>query len=187
MKVLPPPGPARTRQLLLLGVVLIGAAFAVSRYVTRGPAITPPPTSNSPTRPAPSVDAKKPMPQPLELDKLEPVPEEPETTRNPFRFGTKPAPPAPPAPAYTPPPAQPPSLVPPVPRVDPIPLKFIGRVVLPDKKVIASLSDGKGNVLQGVEGQILDGRYRIVRIGEESLVIEHVNGTGRTTLPLKGS
>ena len=35
------------------------------------------------------------------------------------------------------------------------------------------------------EGQIIDGRYRIVKIGEESLIIEYANGTGRTNLPLR--
>ena len=34
-------------------------------------------------------------------------------------------------------------------------------------------------------GAMQDGRYRIVKIGEESLVIEYANGTGRTVLPLR--
>jgi hypothetical protein len=126
------------------------------------------------------------MPQPVQLEKLEPVSEEPATTRNPFRFGTKPAPPPPPAPTYVAPPAPPPG-PPPPPPIPPIPLKFIGRVVMPDRRVIASLSDGKGNVLRGMEGQIVDGRYRVVKIGEESIVMEYVNGTGRQTLQLRGS
>jgi hypothetical protein len=37
-----------------------------------------------------------------------------------------------------------------------------------------------------MEGQIIDGRYRIVKIGEESIVMEYVNGTGRQTLQLRG-
>jgi hypothetical protein len=108
------------------------------------------------------------MPQPVQLEKLEPVSEEPATTRNPFRFGTKPAPPPPPAPTYVAPPAPPPG-PPPPPPIPPIPLKFIGRVVMPDRRVIA------------------DGRYRVVKIGEESIVMEYVNGTGRQTLQLRGS
>ena len=95
-----------------------------------------------------------------------------------------------PAPAYVPPPAPvapPVPAGPPPPRVDPITLKFIGRIVLPDKKVVVTLSDGKGNIMSATEGQVVDGRYRIVRIGEESLVIEYLNGTGRATLALRGS
>jgi hypothetical protein len=42
-------------------------------------------------------------------------------------------------------------------------------------------------VFRALEGQVVDGRYRVVKIGEESLVIEYVNGTGRMTLPLRGS
>jgi hypothetical protein len=64
-------------------------------------------------------------------------------------------------------------------------LKFIGRVVLPDKRVVAALSDNKGSVFEATEGQVVDGRFRVVKIGEESLIVEYVNGTGRTTLPMR--
>jgi hypothetical protein len=74
-----------------------------------------------------------------------------------------------------------------VPQVPRIPLTFIGRVVLPGREVVAVLADDRGSRYEATEGQIVDGRYRVVRIGEESLVIEHANGTGRTTLQLKGS
>jgi hypothetical protein len=194
MNVLPPPGPARTRQLALLGALLIGAAYALSRVFGGGPASQPPPASNPqvratvPTPPATgAAGEQKTMPERVQLEKLEPVPEEPAATRNPFRFGTKPAPPAPPTPAHVAPaPPTQPSEPPPPPPVPAIPLKFIGRVVMPDKRVVASLSDGKGSVLRGMEGQIIDGRYRVVKIGEESIVMEYVNGTGRQTLQLRG-
>jgi hypothetical protein len=189
MKFLPPAGPARNRQLILLGVLLIGAAYALSSLFGGAPASPPPLTSNSPAKAVTTADAgKSAQPEKVALEKLEPVPEEPAASRNPFRFGVKAAPPPPPAPAYVPPvaPMPPPVTAPPVPQVPPIPLKFIGRLVLPNKQVVASLSDGKGNVISGSEGQVIDGRYRIVRIGEESIVIEYLNGTGRTTLPLRG-
>jgi hypothetical protein len=193
MKILPPPGAARTRQLALLGALLVAATYVLWRALGAGPASPPPPASNPQVRSAPAAPAAgsagagpKTMPQPVQLGKLEPVPDEPAATRNPFRFGVKPVPPPPPAPAYVPPPVQPPG-PPPPPPVPPIPLKFIGRVVMPDNRVIASLSDGRGSVLRGMEGQIIDGRYRVVKIGEESIVMEYVNGTGRQTLPLRGS
>ena len=97
--------------------------------------------------------------------------------------------PAPPTPAYVPSaptaPTGPPG-PPPPPPVPPITLSFIGRMVMPDKKIVAMFSDGKGGDFQGLEGQIIDGRYRLVRIGEESVIIEYVNGTGRTTRPMRG-
>jgi hypothetical protein len=193
VNVLPPPGPQRTRQLALL--VLLAAAAAVVIWRTlgpsapaAGPAMPPAAASNSATGPAAvpaSGQIALALPPPLEMDKLESGPDEPVATRNPFRFGTPPPPPASlrPVPAYVPPAAA----LPPVPQgPPPIPLAFIGRSVWPDKRVIAALRDTKnGVVLEGAEGQTVDGRYRIVRIGEESLVIEYVNGTGRTTLQLR--
>lgn len=187
MKLLPPAGPARTRQLALLGVLLSAAVYAVSRMLptdTAGPAVS---TSNSQTRPASTIESPKVMPQPLELDKLEPVPEPPVASRNPFSFGTRPAEPGPPASAFVPPSAPPKPTAPPAPMVPPIPLKFIGRVMLPERRVVAVLADEHGNHYEVTEGQIVDGRYRVVKIGEESLVIEYVNGTGRTTMQLRGS
>jgi hypothetical protein len=191
MKFLPPPGPARTRQLALLGVLMIGAAYALSRLGTSGaPARPPIPASNIQTaaRPAQKAAAASTSPQPLQLDKLEPVEELPPTARDPFRFGVRPPPPPPPAPPYVPPPPQPPPrpVVPPGPVIPPITLKFIGRVVRPDRRVVATLSDGR-QVFEATEGMIVDGRYRLLKIGEESLLIEYVDGTGRATLPLRGS
>ena len=39
---------------------------------------------------------------------------------------------------------------------------------------------------QAQEGGIVDGRYRLVKIGLESVVIEHLDGSGRTTLAQTG-
>ena len=59
-----------------------------------------------------------------------------------------------------------------VPTVPPIPLKFIGRVVMPDKSWSRRFGREGNNVLTGTEGQVIDGRYRIIRIGEESVIVE---------------
>lgn len=126
------------------------------------------------------------MPQALKLERLEPVPDSPSATRDPFRFGVRPPPPPPPAPPYVPPPPPPRPAAPPPPTVPPIRLTFVGRVVQPDKRVVAVLSDGKGGLFRTLEGQVVDGRYRVVRIGEESLLIEYLDGTGRMTVPLRG-
>ena len=190
MTLLPPPGPARTRQLALLGALLVAAAYALSRLGTgTAPARPPLPASNIQTTARPQkAAAPSTTPQALQLEKLEPVEELAPTTRDPFRFGTRPPPPAPPPPPFVPPPAPPPPrpVVPPGPVIPAIPLKFIGRVVRPNRQVVATLADGRG-VFEATEGQIVDGRYRLVKIGEESLLIEYVDGTGRTTLPLRGS
>jgi hypothetical protein len=186
MKLLPPPGPARTRQLALLGVLVVAAAYALSRLMGSGPAGVGVPASNPQMPAAAAIQSPGAMPQPLALEKLEPVADMPESTRNPFRFGTRPAPPPPAAPPAMPP-SMPPSMpsTPATPAGPTISLKFIGRVVLPDQKLIAVLADERGNRFEALEGQIVDGRYRIVKIGEESLVIEFADGTGRRTLQLR--
>ena len=74
---------------------------------------------------------------------------------------------------------------PPPPPIPPITLKFIGVISSDSIGKIAGLSDGKF-VYRGREGQTIEGRYRIVKIGEESIQIEYVNGTGRQTIRLSG-
>jgi hypothetical protein len=110
--------------------------------------------------------------------------------RNLFRFKPKPPPPPPPpvkvapAPAGPPPPPPPPPGPPPVP---PITLKFIGIVDVPGRnQKIAALSDGR-TTFHGVEGDIIEGRYRILKIGVESIEIAYVDGRGRQTIRLTGS
>jgi hypothetical protein len=51
---------------------------------------------------------------------------------------------------------------------------------------IAALSDGRFTYY-GREGDIIDGRYRIVRIGVESIEMVHVDGRGPQTIRLSGS
>ena len=130
------------------------------------------------------------LPPALKLAALEPVEGKPAANRNPFRFGEPPPPPAPPpkppvvapTPVVTPPPGPPP----PPPGPPPIQLKFIGVIQLPNGQKRAALSDGRGT-LSGGEGDVIDGRYRIVKIGVESIVMEYVDGKGRQTIPLRGT
>ena len=82
------------------------------------------------------------------------------------------APPAPIVPAGPPPPP-------------PITLKFIGIVKKADGTRIAVLSDGK-RPIYGVEGQEIEGRYRILKIGLESIEMSYIDGRGRQTIRLNG-
>ncbi len=81
-----------------------------------------------------------------------------------------------------------PVLLPPgPPPLPPIPFKFIGLVEgTAGTKKIAVLSDSKGLVVHGSEGTIIDGRFRILSIGTESLDIAYADGRGRQTLRLTG-
>jgi len=106
-----------------------------------------------------------------------------EVERNPFRFRPPPAPPSPKLlPPQVPAGPPPPPLPPPIP---PIPLRFMGTVEGPGIK-LAALTDCKGFTYQGREGEPIDGRYTLVRIGQESIVMEYLNGTGRTTIRKSG-
>ena len=106
--------------------------------------------------------------------------------RDVFRFRPKAPPPVPPrtqpampvnpAPTGPPPPAPTP----------PIALKFIGLVESPSRaQRIAVLSDGRNLPFYGKEGDIIEGRYRILKIGVESIEIAYVDGRGRQTIRIQ--
>jgi len=106
--------------------------------------------------------------------------------RNLFRFKPKAPPPPPPQAERPPPPVTPvPTGPPPAPPVPPIPLKFIGTLERGGQK-IAILSDSAGHVSYGPEGATIDGRYRIIRIGAESIEMTYVDGRGRQTIRFTG-
>ncbi len=110
--------------------------------------------------------------------------------RNLFRFKSEAGPasarrPVTPAPAE--PPAPPvPIGPPPPPSMPPIPFKFIGVLEVPGQSQrVAILSDPRG-VYHGREGDIIEGRYRILKIGVESIEMAEVDGRGRQTIRLSG-
>jgi hypothetical protein len=106
--------------------------------------------------------------------------------RNLFRFKPKPPPPPPPkvtAPAET---ASPPAGPPPPPPLPPITLKFIGIFDRAGQK-IAVLTDSAGHVDYGLEGSTIGGRYRLLKIGVESIEMSYLDGRGRQTIRLTGS
>ena len=110
-----------------------------------------------------------------------------ETLRNPFRFTPMPDPAAatsgrsagpntPPIPVPTGPPGPP-----------PIPLRFIGLLDAPSQAVrVAILSDGRGHVFYGKEGDIIEGRYTVLSIGADTAELSYLDGRGRQTIRLSG-
>jgi hypothetical protein len=115
----------------------------------------------------------------------------PEADRNPFRFRPKAPPPAPPRsaspstqaprpPEFTPPPV--PAGPPPPP---PIPIKFFGLVELRGQRV-AAFTDTRGNTFYGKEGDIIEGRYRVLRVSTDSVELAYLDGRGRQTIRLTG-
>ena len=105
--------------------------------------------------------------------------------RNPFRFRPTAPPPAPrvveppPRETYVPPPVTGP------PPPPPIPLRYVGLLgaaTQPDR--VAVLSDARGNPFYGKEGDIIEGRYRVLRIAADSVDVAYADGRGRQTLRL---
>ncbi len=65
-------------------------------------------------------------------------------------------------------------------------LRFIGTLEGGRVGRVAVLSDGSF-VYHGRSGEIVDGRYRILRIGVESIELEVLDGGRRQTIRLTGS
>lgn len=126
-------------------------------------------------------------PADVQLDRLAAVRPGPAgTRRNPFVFQSRAAPP--PEPVDRPVSMAAPSvnaLPPGPPAMAPIGLKFIGIVESGAGVKLAVLTDGRV-VSHGQEGDIIDGRYRILKIGVESIEIAHADGRGRQTIRLTG-
>jgi hypothetical protein len=184
----------RKRQLVLASVAVILVAVAV--WLLQSPAA---PHASSPPGPAPAgapgsrvPAAQKGAVGEVDLESLDAErPEPAETDRNPFRFKLRPAPSPSPTAARGTVPNQAgtpgvdvPDGPPPPPR---IPLKFIGVVHSEDPKFadVAVLSDGRG-VYHGRAGEVIEGRYRIVKIGVESIELAYLDGRGSQTISKTG-
>jgi hypothetical protein len=113
-----------------------------------------------------------------------------ERERNPFRYQPKVVPPPPPPPKVpVPTPDATEATRPQVPIGDrpppPIPLKFIGILTRANGEQWAVLNDGK-TTMHGREGDIVDGRYQIVKIGAESIELTYADGKGKQVIRLTG-
>ena len=172
------------RSLALLGVLAVAGCQAWRS--------TPPPEPTGATTVPPSNVADRSagrpqlaVPPEVRLEAAIPVHPGPvETSRNPFRLGLQRS--TVPAPA-TEDRGSEPFEAPPGTRPATAPLKFIGIVEAPDSvRRVAVLSDGR-SMYYGRQDDIIEGRYRIVRIGVESIDLEFLDGGGRETIRLSGS
>jgi hypothetical protein len=180
--------PERRRLYVLVGLLVIVSIAAAFRFwptsAAPGATRTSPRPSARTGRPA-GVTAPDVHLQALAADRPRPADE---PRRDLFRFRPKAAPVRVQTPATTP--ATTPSAPagpPPAPALAPIAMRFIGLVEAPEHaQKIAILSDGRG-LYQGREGEIIEGRYRILRIGVESIDLAYIDGRGRQTIRLSGS
>jgi hypothetical protein len=171
----------RERVLLgLLAVVLVGVAFGRFRSNPLSPSATRRADAASPAESVPRIDLAR-----LRQDR-------PETTagrRNIFDFGVPPTPPPTPPPPVTAPPvteaADP--TPPPVPRLPPLNLKFIGSVENAKGVRVAVLLTDRNEVLTGQPGEVVANRYKISKIGFESVDLEEVGSGQVRRIPLRGN
>jgi hypothetical protein len=177
-------GRRRSFLLILLGIVVV--VLVVSRSWTHFSAQMPAlPSNQAAARRGAPADDQVVDPQELDvrIEALEaPRPDRGGVARDPFRFQSRAAPSSPAPSSSTPPPSGPP----PPPPIPPIPLKLMGFVDVKGGQKLAALSDCKGGTWSAREGQVVDGRYRVIKIGLESVVIEYVDGKGRQTLRVDG-
>ena len=158
-----PAGRPRPWLLVALAVVVVLALISWLPGKSAAP-------SSQPSNPRTQSRAKAKTPdnvQPGDLDvRLDALKDErpaPQSNdRNPFRFYVKPPPPPP-----------------------PIPLKYIGLLEEKGGVKLAAFSDCR-STMRAHEGDIIAGQYRLVKIGVESVVMEYVDGRGRTTIRLSG-
>ena len=185
--------PKRRREIALGGTAVLLVAIA-AWSMQRGSS-SPSGAARAGTMPAAAskqAESKSPITE-VDLKSLEAERPEPEEgTRNPFRFKPKPTPPPPSASvnkqqqqaAAAAAAAAVPVGPPPPPR---IPLKYIGDMTDPKNpgKKIAILSDARGSYW-GREGEVIEGRYQIIRIGVESIELAYLDGRGRQTIRQTG-
>jgi hypothetical protein len=183
-----PASGGRPRPALLMALAAVVALVFVW-WVTSGKSAAPAQTPSKPRSPAAQTGAPAGSGDlTVRLDALkQPRPATDGGSRNPFRFYTPPPPPPPvqaTKPVSTLPPVEGPPPGPPAPP--PIPLKYIGLMEgVPGQGKVAAFSDCR-STMRGREGEIIAGQYRLVRIGVESVVLEYVDGRGRTTIRMSG-
>ena len=175
-----------SRQLLVLAAVAVVAVGVVVARRPDTPAGTPAARSNA-RRANPRAAEQPTTVADVRLELLKTAPSELEPSRrNPFQFKPKAPPPAPRraatvAPIVIAPPPVPQGPPPP----PPIALKYIGVLDTAQGRV-AVFRDSGGDIINGKEGDIIDGRYRLLKIGVESADLAYVDGRGRQTIRLSG-
>lgn len=181
---------SQTRGLTLLLVLVLGGAVGYWSWPWSGPA-----AGTTGVAPAPGGSAQSPSGNAVAELRLDLLQRErgpyAAPDRNPFRFERRASAAPPPRPQGPRRPAAPvdvgPTEPPPPPPPPPIPLRYIGFMQPNDETGrVAVLSDTRGNVFNSREGDIVDGRYRLLRVGNDSADLVYVDGRGRQTIRLSG-
>lgn len=179
-----------SRQLGLLALLVAVLVYVVvsQQSADVGTAAIGGATSNAAVPVAGDSAAGEP-PTGVRLDRLQTLQRtRPAPGRDLFRFRQSPAP-APPSPSVGPPPfetfgtapAGPPPLA-------PIPLRYFGILERRTGELVGGFTDvmGRGDVFQAKEGDVIEGRYRVLRLGDDSAELAYLDGRGRQTIRQSG-
>ena len=183
--------PSKRNLVIAAGVALVVVAVTTARDNDPNQATLTPVRAGQ----VPAAAGKAATSMPVADVKLELLqqrrPEREDGDRNLFRFQARPAPPAPAEPRapVAPPPSAPPPVIMPSgpPPPPPIGLRYIGLVDAPTQAGrIAILSDGRGNIFYGKDGDIIEGRYKVLKVSPDAAELAYLDGRGRQTIRLTG-
>jgi hypothetical protein len=196
---------ASTRQFGLLGAILVVLAVvlywqstrqeltpeeysaAMSQRTAAAPGVIET-TPSGPARPRAASPELIPAVDLAKLDRAQPEPSD--SGRDPFRFESAPAAPRASQPAPQPGmPGAPQPGMPVAPQAPPGPppiqLRFIGIAKQGQGRLYAVLRDERG-VYYGAAGDVVEGRYRILRVSADAVEVSYADGSGRMSIPLSG-
>lgn len=186
MNILPATPEERRRQYVALTALIVIAGGA---YWYLGGTGTPAATQGQSAAERIQASGSLPVPEPIRFAALDDVPAPSEAGRNPFAFGVRPPPPPPPMPRVVAQPTlePPPVVLPPAPTgPPPIGLKLAGitQPVANGRMLVTLLDPLTRAVYLAYEGDVVDGKYKVVKVGLQSVVLSYVDGTGQRTVPL---
>ena len=179
----------KERRRWIVPGLAVAAAASVGWIVLRdtGPAVAPSASAAEAPKDAGRREADLPRIDLARLDR--PRPESGVGHRDLFDFAAPPpTPPPPPMPSA--PPAEetpPPVTVPTPPPLPPLNIKYIGAFEGKKGLKVAVLMTDRKEVLTGQVGEVVANRYRIVKIGLESVDVQDVGSEQVRRIPLKGN
>jgi len=166
----------------------VAAAALVGFMVLRNPAPAVAPSASAAEAPKAPGRRDPELPR-IDLARLDrPRPASGIGRRDLFDFATPPPTPPPPMPSAPPMvEAPPPVTAPTPPPLSPLNIKYIGAFEGKKGLKVAVLMTDRKEVLTGQAGEVVANRYRIVRIGLESVDVQEVGSEQVRRIPLKGT
>ena len=166
----------------------VAAAALVGWMVLRNPAPAVAPSASAAETPKGPGRRDPDLPR-IDLARLDrPRPASGIGRRDLFDFATPPPTPPPPMPSAPPVmEAPPPVTAPTPPPLSPLNIKYIGAFEGKKGLKVAVLMTDRKEILTGQAGEVVANRYRIVRIGLESVDVQEVGSEQVRRIPLKGT